>query len=133
MLQMSIQNRLHLILKMHNITASSFADTIGVQRSNVSHVLGGRNKPSLDFLEKTLNSFPRVNASWLITGKMPINGIENNETNKDSNKTIEAQKNEVNPLKTVDVEMSNTNETLSEIEKILVFYKDKTFKEYFPK
>ncbi len=130
---MSIQNRLHLILKMHNITASSFADTIGVQRSNVSHVLGGRNKPSLDFLEKTLNSFPRVNASWLITGKMPANGIENNETSLDSNKTIEAQKNEVNTLKTIDLETPNTNETSSEIEKILVFYKDKTFKEYFPK
>ena len=133
MLQMSIQNRLHLILKMHNITASSFADTIGVQRSNVSHVLGGRNKPSLDFLEKTLNSFPRVNASWLITGKMPANGIENNESTLDSNKTIEAQKNEVNTLKTIDLETPNTNETSSEIEKILVFYKDKTFKEYFPK
>ena len=118
---------------MHNITASSFADTIGVQRSNVSHVLGGRNKPSLDFLEKTLNSFPRVNASWLITGKMPANGIENNETSLDSNKTIEAQKNEVNTLKTIDLETPNTNETSSEIEKILVFYKDKTFKEYFPK
>lgn len=130
---MSIQNRLHLILKMHNITASSFADTIGVQRSNVSHVLGGRNKPSLDFLEKTLNSFPRVNASWLITGKMPANGIENNETSLDSNKTIEAQKNEVNTLKTIDLETPNANETSSEIEKILVFYKDKTFKEYFPK
>ena len=130
---MSIQNRLHLILKMHNITASSFADTIGVQRSNVSHVLGGRNKPSLDFLEKTLNSFPRVNASWLITGKMPANGIENNDTSLDSNKTIEAQKNEVNTLKTIDLETPNTNETSSEIEKILVFYKDKTFKEYFPK
>ncbi len=131
---MSIQNRLHLILKMHNITASSFADTIGVQRSNVSHVLGGRNKPSLDFLEKTLNSFPRVNASWLITGKMPANGIENNETSKDSNtNTIESQKNEVNPLKTVDIDTTNTNETSSKIEKILVFYIDKTFKEYFPK
>jgi transcriptional regulator with XRE-family HTH domain len=133
MLQMSIQNRLHLILKMHNITASSFADTIGVQRSNVSHVLGGRNKPSLDFLEKTLNSFPRVNASWLITGKMPPNGIENNEASLDSNKTIEVQKNEVNPLKSVEIETPNNNETSSEIEKILVFYKDKTFKEYFPK
>jgi transcriptional regulator with XRE-family HTH domain len=130
---MSIQNRLHLILKIHNITASSFADTIGVQRSNVSHVLGGRNKPSLDFLEKTLNSFPRVNASWLITGKMPANGIENNEASLDSNKTIEVQKNEANPLKTVDIDKPNTNETSSEIEKILVFYKDKTFKEYFPK
>ncbi|MCE2744148.1 MAG: transcriptional regulator [Fluviicola sp.] len=118
---------------MHNITASSFADTIGVQRSNVSHVLGGRNKPSLDFLEKTLNSFPRVNASWLITGKMPANGIENNEASLDSNKTIEVQKNEANPLKTVDIDKPNTNETSSEIEKILVFYKDKTFKEYFPK
>ncbi|MFN5845866.1 MAG: helix-turn-helix domain-containing protein, partial [Flavobacteriia bacterium] len=37
---------------MHNMTPSGFADKLGIQRSNVSHVLSGRNKPSLDFLEK---------------------------------------------------------------------------------
>jgi transcriptional regulator with XRE-family HTH domain len=47
-----------------------FADRIGVQRSSVSHVLSGRNKPSLDFLEKLLNVFPDIDAAWLITGRV---------------------------------------------------------------
>ena len=51
---MSIQERVQLILKMHNLTPSAFADQIGVQRSALSHVLTGRNKPGLDFLEKIL-------------------------------------------------------------------------------
>lgn len=66
---MLIQERIQLILKMHHLSPSAFADKIGVQRSNISHVLSGRNKPGLDFLEKILIHFPRVNAHWLITGK----------------------------------------------------------------
>jgi len=67
---MTIQERLQVVLKMHNLTASAFADKIGVQRSNMSHVLSGRNKPSLDFLEKTLQHFPKVNAKWLVCGQV---------------------------------------------------------------
>ena len=71
---MLIKERLQLVLKMHSITPSSFADKLGIQRSNVSHVLSGRNKPSLDFLEKIVTHFPRVNAHWLITGIMQDDG-----------------------------------------------------------
>lgn len=76
---MSIQDRIQMIIKMHNLSSSAFADQIGVQRSNVSHVLSGRNKPSLDFLEKIVLTFPRVNAHWLLTGVMSSNTADSVE------------------------------------------------------
>jgi len=62
-------SRFKMILEELQLTPSEFADRIGVQRSSISHVLSGRNKPGLDFLEKILNTFPEIDAAWLITGK----------------------------------------------------------------
>lgn len=66
---MDISGRIEMVIRMSNHTASSFSEAIGVQRSSVSHILSGRNKPSLDFLQKVLNTFPRVNGHWLLTGE----------------------------------------------------------------
>jgi transcriptional regulator with XRE-family HTH domain len=63
---MEIKDRLRMIMESHKLNAGSFAGKIGVQRSNVSHVLSGRNKPSFDFVEKLLLAFPRVSAEWLL-------------------------------------------------------------------
>ncbi len=52
--------RLETLLEYYNLNASSFADKIGVQRSSLSHLLSGRNKPSLDFILKILEVFPEV-------------------------------------------------------------------------
>lgn len=142
---MSIQNRLHIVLKMHNLTASSFADKIGVQRSNVSHVLGGRNKPSLDFLEKILLTFPRVNANWLVTGKM--NGTEQEIISTSiatSNPTQNDVLTEQNTTTQIDLnfdQAASNNEqkanfqevkSIKKIEKIVTFYTDNTFKTHYP-
>lgn len=122
---MLIQERLLLVLKMHTLTPSAFADKIGVQRSNVSHVLSGRNKPSLDFLEKILIHFPRVNAHWLITG-----AIVEEKQDLTTTQLIENQE-ELNrsALKTEKIEVNQ----LKEIERIVIFYTDATFKEYSTK
>ncbi|MDP4636722.1 MAG: helix-turn-helix domain-containing protein [Crocinitomicaceae bacterium] len=122
---MLIQERLLLVLKMHTLTPSAFADKIGVQRSNVSHVLSGRNKPSLDFLEKILIHFPRVNAHWLITGaivegKQDLTATQLIENQEELNRSaLKTEKIEVNQLK--------------EIERIVIFYTDASFKEYSTK
>ena len=61
--------RLQKIITYYDENASSFAEKIGVQRSSISHVLSGRNKPSLDFVMKVLKAYPEVNIYWLINGK----------------------------------------------------------------
>ena len=55
-------------MEAKGVKSSVFADTIGVNRSTISHILSGRNKPSIDFLEKLLYVYPELNANWLITG-----------------------------------------------------------------
>ncbi|MDX1316792.1 MAG: helix-turn-helix transcriptional regulator, partial [Xanthomarina gelatinilytica] len=60
--------RLQKVMDYYNESASSFAEKIGVQRSSISHILSGRNKPSLDFVLKVLSSFPEVELYWLLNG-----------------------------------------------------------------
>jgi transcriptional regulator with XRE-family HTH domain len=64
-----MEDRLLRLLDTEQLSSSKFADIIGVQRSSISHILSGRNKPSFDFLQKTLKAFPHLNADWLILGK----------------------------------------------------------------
>lgn len=61
-------NRILKILKEENLTASQFADLIDVQRSSMSHILSGRNNPSLDFVNKLLKAFPLIDTDWLMSG-----------------------------------------------------------------
>ncbi len=64
-----ISERILQFMKAKDIGSGILADRIGVQRSSISHILSGRNKPSYDFLQKFLEAFPDVNAEWLLTGK----------------------------------------------------------------
>lgn len=61
--------RLEIILDYYGLSASGFADRIGVQRSSLSHLLSGRNKPSLDFILKIIEVFPEVDLYWILNGK----------------------------------------------------------------
>jgi transcriptional regulator with XRE-family HTH domain len=61
--------RLHKILEFYELSAAGFADKIEVGRSSISHILSGRNKPSLDFVMKVVKSFPEVELYWLLNGK----------------------------------------------------------------
>lgn len=63
-----IVHRIQTVMNENELSASSFADRIGVQRSSISHILSGRNKPSLDFLAKIEASFEEVSFSWLLKG-----------------------------------------------------------------
>ena len=66
---MEIHNRIAQILQTEDITAKLFSEKLGVERSSISHLLSGRNKPSIDFLDKFFNIFPDYNPLWLISGK----------------------------------------------------------------
>ncbi len=57
---------------MNNLTSSNFADKIAVNRSRMSHILTGRNNPSLEIIQTILAKFPDLNPDWLLFGKSPI-------------------------------------------------------------
>lgn len=112
--------RLQKVIEYYSETASSFSDKIGVQRSSISHILSGRNKPSLDFVLKVLSSYPEVELYWLLNGK--------GEFPFQSEKII-ASKKQVsnNPERAINIPAVNSDNS---IYKIVIFYKDGTFKEF---
>lgn len=63
-----MHERLKNWMGIEGLKSSVLADSIGVNRATISHILSGRNKPSIDFLEKLLNVYPNINANWLISG-----------------------------------------------------------------
>jgi len=67
-----MKDRIAELIEREGLTPSKFADMIEVQRSNISHILAGRNKPSLDFLQKIMNTFPDISGDWLLSGSGPM-------------------------------------------------------------
>lgn len=148
--------RLEIILDYYSLNASSFADKIGVQRSSLSHLLSGRNKPSLDFILKILEVFPEVDLYWILNGKgtFPKNAIavekreneveevlkQNIPTPLKEEKISENLFSEIqnpinrNLLEPKKIENQNVEKefTSGEVEKIVFFYKNGTFKVFSP-
>lgn len=149
--------RLEIILDYYSLNASSFADKIGVQRSSMSHLLSGRNKPSLDFVMKIMEVFPDVDLYWILNGAgsfpkneeqslnlkdeivseivKPLTPISSSEDFaagdlfSEINYKQEVKTETKNP---VEVKNSNFISEEGEIEKIVFFYKNGTFKVYIP-
>lgn len=66
---MEISDRIKQIMVQQGLTASALAEIIGVQRSGMSHIFSGRNKPSLDMLIKITDAFPDITLDWLVFGQ----------------------------------------------------------------
>ena len=111
--------RLQKVIQYYGESASSFAEKIGVQRSSISHILSGRNKPSLDFVMKVLYSYPEVELYRLLNGKG--NFPKTSPTPNDF-QTPQFSEETSNDRSASDLE----------IEKIVIFYRDGTFKSYKP-
>ena len=131
---MSIVNRILEILEKSGLTPSEFADKIGVQRSAISHITSGRNKPSLEFLVKIKKEFPEIDAEWLVFGleKVEKEIVETTHATNPAPTLFDLE----NELETQHKD-SNLNEEnppdLKKIKKILLIYEDGTFEEFSPK
>ena len=64
-----MKSRLQQFLEVEQLSPARLADVLGIQRSGLSHILSGRNKPGFDFIQKLLTRYPTLSAEWLITGK----------------------------------------------------------------
>jgi len=109
--------RIKKIMDFYDLSASVFADKIGVQRSSISHIISGRNKPSLDFILKVTSTFAEVDIHWLLNGKGEFP------------KNVAQPKIQTPSSPTSYIPQSNST-TSKKIERIVVFYNDGTFDEY---
>ena len=165
-------DRIKLIMTAKNLAPSAFADVIGVQRSAISHLLSGRNNPSLDFIQKILRKFPEISSEWLLTGKGEMNKkvlslFDFDEESKEKSSpvalseemdepepfiseapVVKEEEKEVLPvMPVVKKEAEKTEPVFSgsrdegiikalmsgkKIKKIVFFYEDRTFAEFFP-
>lgn len=115
-------DRLQYLMKLHNLSASAFADKINVQRSSISHILSGRNKPSLELMQKVLAAFPKVNADWLILGNTSGEQISIEvKKEAETTPTIPSEKTTSTP--------TPSNTSSKQIKKVVIFYTDNTFEE----
>jgi len=146
-----MKDRISKFLKAENIPASKFADEIGVQRSSISHILAGRNNPSLELIQKILNRFDHLNPDWLILGKGEMYRGMRTQTLFDQtivepkievktssepvvNNVIDTQMS-VNEQKSIEQEAEkiiHQNPSKKIVEKLLIIYNDGTFGSYSP-
>ena len=110
--------RLQKVMDFYGETSSSFAEKIGVQRSSISHILSGRNKPSLDFVLKVLSSFPDVELYWLLNGKGTFPKEEKSEIQSEEI----TSKNIIENISTINHD--------KKIERIVIFYSDGSFQNF---
>ncbi len=108
-------NRIKKIIDFYDLSASNFADKIGVQRSSISHIISGRNKPSLDFILKITSTFDQVDIHWLLNGKGRFPKKEESKSNLTTTPSFVKDENLIKD---------------KNIERIVVFFSDGTFNEY---
>lgn len=146
-----MKDRIGLFIKTENKTAVQFAKEIGVQPSAVSHILSGRNNPSLDFILRMLNKYDYLSTDWLLFGKgdmykVKVNeptlfdvtpyevgnnltdeeGFEDNIIENDSDNLVDDDSQIIDNHDDIS-NSSSTNPSKSDIEKIVWFYSDNTF------
>lgn len=125
--------RLQKILNFYGISAAELSKQISVNRSTISHLLSGRNKPSLDFIMKVLQKYPEVELYWLLNGKgtFPKEINENQENfgiQEKQHKKDGLKKKKKKQLLDPTLLAKNLNE--EEIERIIIFFKDGSFKSF---
>ena len=140
-----IKDRIAHIIRAKNLTATQFAEMMQIQPSNVSHLLSGRNKPSLDFLIKLKDVFPEYSFDWIILGKKPITlserprSVKEELHNNNNSLLVETTSSNLGDLFTVteksDQDSINiTTETRIEqskqVKQIIYIYDDNTFEIY---
>lgn len=143
-----MRERIKMFMDYKGISASDFAGMLDVQRSNISHILSGRNLPGASFIEKLLIVFPELNARWLFLGEgtMIEKGEKKDIPGPKENRLIQIDE-EMNdrivekPVKESRLDNAGLPDreipvvksvTKKEIERIVILYSDKSFSEYRP-
>lgn len=151
-----MKDRIAHIMRAKNLKATDFAALLGIQPSGVSHILAGRNNPSLEFVKRIKETFPEYNLDWIIFGKGPMTTSEPykaafNETPSqdpvslphpqesatlfDDVLPLEATEEPLQPRENaaISLEPSIDRPASAEVKQMVVFYEDGTFEQYRPR
>lgn len=143
-----MKERILKIMEREGLTPARFAETIGIQRSAMSHIIAERNNPSLDVLTKILGRFTYIDTDWLLFGKGEM-VKEQSSTSPDlftntplvqpevhsrhENRPEIRVETPVNTLKQPVIEkIISENKPSKNVSKIMIFYSDNTFDTFIP-
>ncbi|WP_215238503.1 helix-turn-helix transcriptional regulator [Dyadobacter helix] len=142
---MDLTDKIKMILAIKNLSPSIFADEIGVQRPSISHILAGRNKPSLDIVQKIVKRFPDLGLNWILDDEELM--LESDEITSSSSERYAPKSPQKNMVQTapelnrrLDSEPTPVYENLNalpgaiktekKVERIMLFYSDGTYQEF---
>lgn len=122
-----MKDRIKKYMDYKSISAGELANLLEVQRSNISHILNGRNMPGAAFIEKLLICFPDLNARWLLTGKGEMTTDIETYREPDLTPSKEVVKPVIKEQKT---EMTDSIKREKPISKVVLLFEDGTFVDY---
>ena len=143
----NMKERIIKIMECERMGQAQFASAIGIQRAAMSHIISGRNNPSLDVMTKILHRYPQINPDWLLLGKgemlrdntpamEPADNIAKNppqiQVVAEGHQELpfqESRKELENSEKAWAVSVERPSKTVS---KIMVFYSDNTYDTFVP-
>ena len=130
-----MKDRIAHIIRAKNLTAAEFALRLGIQPSNISHLLSGRNNPSLDFVKKLKETFPEYSLEWIIFGRGPITISEPFApiTPVESVSSETFQEKPVEPLEEETLFDQPTPSPVATLKQIILVYSDNTFEQISPR
>lgn len=143
-----MRDRILKIMEREGLAPSKFAETIGIQRSAMSHIISGRNNPSLDVLLKVLERFTYVESDWLLFGKGNMmrehmitepNLFSNTAINPPEVQVVPEYRKEIGveapvnlPKQPVVEQIIYKDSPSKNVSKIMIFYSDNTFDTFVP-
>ena len=144
-----MKERLLEFLRAENKSSAQLAEDIGVQASGISHILSGRNNPSLDFVLKMLEKYQFLSTDWLLFGKgsmykdAKMQNLFDYGTEKErGSDKMQSKGGQIRP----DIEFTDIVKSVKpgdhaipveksplEVIKIVWFYENSSFEEFFPR
>ena len=137
--QDTMKERIAHIMRSKNLKASDFASLLGIQPSAISHILAGRNKPSLEIVKKIKETFPEYNLDWIVFGIGPMTSSESSkdafqEARSASQNSLDNPPFLPNPIEeTVEITENDPYDSNATAQKVIVLYDDGTFDSYRPR
>ncbi len=122
----NFSKRMNQVMEYYDLSAAGFADKIDVGRSSISHILSGRNKPSLEFVMKVVKSFPEVELYWLLNGKGSFPKSTADVVKKSEKVAPKINSSTPSPSASENQILPQGNPS-KKIQKIVIFYSDGTF------
>ncbi|WP_439558785.1 helix-turn-helix transcriptional regulator [Dyadobacter sp.] len=124
---MTLSDKIKQILADKALSPSIFADEIGVQRSSMSHILAGRNKPSLEMVQKIVKRYPDLGLDWILDeNELPQSKPEQPSSTIKKEAPVAAQPQE----KPVEAPKPIAPVPEKRVDRMIIFYTDGTYKEF---